>query len=76
MMPLCKKVIGYDSSPGMLEIAKKNVDITLPNNIAFKEGCMTSLPFEDKFFDLATSRMVFHHILNGLDKVVNECHRI
>lgn len=76
MMPLCKKVIGYDSSPSMLEIAKKNIDITLPNNIEFKEGCMTSLPFEDESFDLITTRMVFHHILDGLNKVVNECYRV
>ena len=49
------KVWGVDASPGMLAVAKKNVQ-----GVAFKEANAEALPFKDGWFERAVLWLVLH----------------
>lgn len=63
-------IIGIDFSQNMIDIAKsKN------QSIKYLQGDVTSLPFEDDFFDIAVMGFGLRNILNA-EKAVEEVHRI
>lgn len=70
--PLVSEVVGVDVSPEMLEraIAGKAA------NESFVEGDARSLNFPDGFFDKVTARMAFHHLVEGAEQAMRECHRV
>lgn len=72
MAPLVAEVVGVDVSPEMLEraIAGKAA------NESFVEGDARSLNFPDGFFDKITARMAFHHLVEGAEQAMRECHRV
>lgn len=68
--PLVRQVIGIDRSAEMLERCGRN-----GNFQALRWDICESL-FVPDTFDKITARMVFHHILEGTQDAMNECHRI
>ena len=67
------KVIGIDNSPDMLKGAVESDGI---KNIQFVCADIRKMPFLDASFDKVTARMVFHHVLKGLDTAFEEVRRI
>jgi SAM-dependent methyltransferase len=51
---------------------------SVDKQIEFKQGCASSLPFEDNTFDLAISNLVFHEVKDTKDKrlLIKEALRI
>ncbi len=76
VQPYCRKVIGIDSSPEMLAIANKNLDVLSHDNILFQQAAVDHLPFQDGTFDVVIARMVLHHVLENLQAALTECHRV
>jgi len=64
--PYVNHVIGLDNSEDMLN--KRKVE-----NCSFVKWDIKEKLFVDNIFDKITARMVFHHILEDLDKVFKEC---
>lgn len=59
------KVCGMDLSPKLIEFAKKR----LGKKADLQVGNVTSLPYDDEFFDSVFSLAVFHHLDNKQDRV-------
>jgi len=55
------EVVGCDISAEMLERAAAAAAAAGVRNVTFVETEASSLPFEDEWFDLVTSRTAFHH---------------
>jgi ubiquinone/menaquinone biosynthesis C-methylase UbiE len=70
--PFVKKVIGIDISPDMLSRAIENK----VGNEEFVQMDTCKLQFEDQSFTKVTARMVFHHILEDIQKAMDECYRV
>ena len=58
LAPLVRTVVGVDLVPELLEAARRDA----PANATFVEGDATSLPFDDGYFDVATTRRTLHHM--------------
>ncbi len=58
-------VTGIDIDPQQIELARKEAEGM--QNISYLEADTTSLPFEDRKFDIVLSFGVLHHIENWLD---------
>ena len=56
-----KEVTAIDTTFGMLDVAKKEIEKSNISNITLKEGLAESLPFKDSFFDMVVSRFAIHH---------------
>lgn len=66
------KCVGVDSSEDMLQkAASKGIDGSL-----FLKADLRELPFLEGTFSRVTARMVFHHVLSGIDQAMNECYRV
>ncbi len=63
-------VTGLDFSPAMLDIARERVP-----NVEFIEGDATSLPFEDRSFDVVTMGFGILHIQDA-EAAMREVHRV
>ena len=72
MAPLVSEVVGVDISPEMLELARASQAA----NESFVEGDARSLNFPDGCFDKVTARMAFHHLVEGGERAMRECHRV
>lgn len=73
LSPFVKQVISIDTSEAMLDqaIAKR-----VNHNEVFLKADVCDLCFESETFTKVTARMVFHHITEGTQKAVSECHRV
>jgi len=65
-----KEIIGLDKSKHMLEHSNWQ-----ENKYFIKRNILDPI-FADEVFDKVTARQVFHHILRGTQKAINECHRV
>ncbi len=59
LVPLASKVYGFDNSPQMLEVARKNLRGAENLDLAVSEG--QSLPLPDGTLDAAFANMYLHH---------------
>jgi SAM-dependent methyltransferase len=58
--PLVREVVALDAEPAVLATGQaRGSDFP---NVSFAEGSVTSLPFADESFDLATSFLTLHHV--------------
>lgn len=72
LSPFVAEVVGIDLSPQMLTHAWAS---RVANEV-FEEGDARNLRFPDNWFDKATARMIFHHLIRGGDQAMRECHRV
>ncbi|MDD5557253.1 MAG: class I SAM-dependent methyltransferase [bacterium] len=68
--PMVAEVIGLDKSQDMLAHSNWR-----GNKYFIRRDIRTPI-FADGVFDKVTARMVFHHILEGTQEAMNECHRV
>ncbi len=68
--PLVKEVIGLDISQDMLEQSNWK------DNKYFIKRDIREPFFHDNVFDKVTARMVFHHIIEGIQDAMAECYRV
>lgn len=59
--PQVAEVIGVDSSPEMLAVARRNLDELGVGNVTLRTGDVTALPLADGAVDAAFANMVLHH---------------
>ena len=59
-----KHVTGIDITPAMIEQAKKRQEQHHLNNMTWKMGDVTTLPFSDQSFTTVVTRYSFHHFEN------------
>ncbi len=72
---IASQVTGIDLTPAMIEQAKilqKNNNL---NNITWRIGDVSSLPFDDNLFSIVVTRYSFHHIIEP-KKVLEEMKRV
>src|SRR5437870_101329 len=62
--PHVRAATGIDMTPAMLERAKKLAADKGLSNVAWRQGDVYSLPFEDGSFTIVTTRFSFHHFLD------------
>jgi ubiquinone/menaquinone biosynthesis C-methylase UbiE len=55
------RVLGYDNSPSMLEVARANLDRLGIDNVELAEGDLADLPLADGAVDATVANMVLHH---------------
>ena len=55
------RVIGYDHSPAMLEVARSNLDRLGVHNVDLGEADLAALPLPDDTIDATVANMVVHH---------------
>src|SRR3989344_1156642 len=70
LAPMVKEVIGIDTSQDMLARANWK------ENIYFVKKDIRDNFFHDCVFDKITARLVFHHIIKGTQKAVDEFYRL
>jgi ubiquinone/menaquinone biosynthesis C-methylase UbiE len=71
LSPLVKEVVGIDISEEM--IAKATMQHADKRNVRFQLANVEETPFASDFFNIATARMVFHHVADcarGLKEVL------
>lgn len=68
-----KKVTAIDTTPAMLEAAKKAADEDRLENIDFIDAEAEKLPFSDGEFDLVVSRLAVHHFLQVQPAISEMC---
>lgn len=71
--PLVRHVTGIDRSDEMLAHAREKNTV---KNITFETGDVRELKYADATFDRVTARMVYHHVLEGAEDGILECHRV
>jgi ubiquinone/menaquinone biosynthesis C-methylase UbiE len=62
--PHVREAIGIDVTPAMLERARKLAADKALANVAWRQGDVYSLPYEDASFTIVTTRFSFHHFLD------------
>ncbi len=62
--PHVREATGIDMTPAMLERAKKLAADKGLSNVAWRQGDVYSLAFEDGSFTIVTTRFSFHHFLD------------
>ncbi len=72
VVPYVAEVMGIDISPEMLQYAQA---LRVSNEL-FEEGDVRCLRFPHNSFDKLTARMIFHHLLEGIDEGIKECYRV
>lgn len=60
LAPLVKQVYGFDNSPEMLEVARKNLSGSINVELRISEG--GSLPLADDSLDAIFANMYLHHV--------------
>ena len=72
------KVIGIDTTPGMLEKAKRNASTEGVSQICeFREGNTLKIPFPNRTFDLVLSNFMLHALSEAEKQVaINEFYRV
>jgi ubiquinone/menaquinone biosynthesis C-methylase UbiE len=72
---IASQVTGIDLTPAMIEQAKILQKDNNLNNITWKIGDVSNLPFDDNVFSIVVTRYSFHHILEP-KKVLEEMKRV
>jgi SAM-dependent methyltransferase len=62
--PHVQAATGIDVTPAMLERARKLAADKVLANVAWRQGDVLSLPYEDASFTIVTTRFSFHHFLD------------
>jgi SAM-dependent methyltransferase len=62
--PHVQEATGIDATPAMLERARKLAAEKRLTNVAWRQGDVYSLPYEDAGFTIVTTRFSFHHFLD------------
>jgi len=70
--PYISSAIGLDISNDMLRHALDHKT----GNETFVQGDILKMPFSDNSFDKVTARMIFHHIMSGTQRAMDECFRV
>ena len=71
------ELYGVDMTDKALELAERRTKTLGTEGIRLLKGDITSLPFEDGFFDMVTVAWVLHHVLEGeLDRIFDEIKRV
>jgi len=71
------ELYGVDMTDKALELAKRRMETLGVEGIRLLKGDITSLPFEDGFFDMVTVAWVLHHVLEEeLDRIFAEIKRV
>jgi SAM-dependent methyltransferase len=73
--PHVREATGIDVTPAMLERARRLAAEKGVTNVAWQEGDVYSLPFDDGSFTIVTTRFSFHHFLDPL-AVLREMARV
>lgn len=73
--PLVKKIVCLDATAPMLQIGKQEAENSHLDNMVFIKGYAEELPFLDSSFDIALSRLAFHHFVDT-DTVFSEMVRV
>ena len=73
LAPIVKKVVAIDMSEDMLS---RSGPIGVNHNQVFLQADVRNLCFKDKTFTKVTARMVFHHIIEGMQEAMSECFRV
>ena len=58
------RVTGIDDSPGMLQVAEKNLNKLGASNVELRRGDIGSLPLADDSVEAAVANMVLHHAVD------------
>ena len=67
-LPYVDHIDAMDINAGMLDVAREKLsDAASENNIAFHQGSVQELPFEDGCFDVVTFHQILHHLESGQD---------
>ncbi len=69
------QVTGIDLTPAMIERAKILQKDNNLNNITWRIGDVSNLPFDDNIFSIVVTRYSFHHIIEP-KKVLEEMKRV
>lgn len=64
MAPMVEKVIGVDSSPGMLARAGEKMAQAGYSHVTFQEGMAEELPLSSDSVDVAMCHMLLHHVVS------------
>jgi SAM-dependent methyltransferase len=64
--PHVRRATGIDMTPAMLEAARKLAADKHLSNIDWRQGDVTSLPYQDAAFTIVVTRYSFHHFLDPL----------
>jgi ArsR family transcriptional regulator len=64
LAPWVKQVVGIDSAPAMLEVARENLRALSVSNVDLVVGDAARLPLEDSSVDAAVANMVLHHAMD------------
>ena len=75
LAPHVSNVIGLDATDAMLERGKQFIRQSGIENIAFQEGIVEKLPFDEQAFDIVASRYAFHHFEDP-EPVLSEMARV
>jgi ubiquinone/menaquinone biosynthesis C-methylase UbiE len=70
-----REVVALDLTPGMLSKARQRCSAAGVDNVTFREGDATALPFTDDCFDGVVTRLSIHHF-PAPHRVVGEMFRV
>jgi ubiquinone/menaquinone biosynthesis C-methylase UbiE len=74
--PRVREAAGIDVTPAMLDRARKLASEKGLTNVAWRQGDVASLPYDDSSFTIVTTRFSVHHFLDpaaGLREMVRVC---
>ena len=71
LSPIVRKVTAIDSSPDMMGKVNGSFD-----NVEYRVCDARVMPWRSGTFNKVVARYVFHHILEGAQKAMNECYRV
>lgn len=75
LSPRIRRGVGIDSSPGMLNVARSNIERSGLGKVHVRQGDMYRLPVADASVDLAVLHMVLHYS-DDAESVIREAHRV
>jgi SAM-dependent methyltransferase len=71
----CRHATGIDLTPAMIDTARQHTTALSLTNVDWHVGNVTSLPFPERSFSIAVSRLAFHHFVEPL-RVLREMARV
>lgn len=61
LAPLAREIVAFDLTPEMLDKARQRCAAAGLDNVVFRQGSVTELPFPDGSFDAVATRLSIHH---------------
>jgi SAM-dependent methyltransferase len=71
----CRHATGIDLTPAMIDKARQHTTALGLTNVDWRIGNVASLPFPERSFSIAVSRLAFHHFVEPL-RVLREMARV